>query len=156
QKIDDHAVDLAVRRTEAEGKTVSCRKGCSACCRAQPVPVTPPEAYALLRLVGNLPEPRRTQGRAPLAHRAPRPGEAGLADRCLQLDADRDVTKTEVHEAARRYFRLGLACPFLEDDACSIYEDRPLICREYLVTSPAERCRDPFATPVEGIRMPVT
>src|SRR5262245_8112451 len=53
-KIDDHAVGLAVRRSEAEGKTVSCRKGCSACCRTGPVPVTPPEAYALLRLVENL------------------------------------------------------------------------------------------------------
>ncbi|HNM46888.1 MAG TPA: YkgJ family cysteine cluster protein, partial [Candidatus Sumerlaeota bacterium] len=38
------------------------------------------------------------------------------------------------------YFRLGLACPFLEEEACSIYADRPLGCREYLVTSPAEAC----------------
>src|ERR1700733_7332324 len=59
--IDDRAVDLAVKRTEAEGKSVSCCKGCSTCCRAQPVPVTPPEAYALLRLVEKLPEPRRTE-----------------------------------------------------------------------------------------------
>jgi maleate cis-trans isomerase/Fe-S-cluster containining protein len=154
-KIDDHAVDLAVRRTEAEGKAVSCRKGCSACCRAHPVPVTPPEAYALLRLVENLPEPRRAEVRARFADRVRRLREAGLADRFLQLEADRDVTKNEVHEAARRYFRLGLACPFLEDDACSIYEDRPFLCREFLVTSPAERCRDPFTTSVEGIRVPL-
>src|SRR5258705_5109347 len=57
--IDDRAVDLAVRRTEADGKTVSCRKGCSACCRAQPVPVTPPAANALLRLIAKLPDRRR-------------------------------------------------------------------------------------------------
>ena len=153
--IDDRAVDLAVRRSEAKGKTVSCRKGCSACCRAQPVPVTPPEAYALLRLVENLPEPRRAEVRARFADRVQRLRDAGLADRFLQIEGPGEVTKEELRDAAQRYFRLGLACPFLEDNACSIYEDRPFACREYLVTSPAEHCRDPFATAVEGIRMPV-
>jgi hypothetical protein len=38
------------------------------------------------------------------------------------------------------YFRLGITCPFLEDGSCSIYEHRPLVCREYLVTSPAAHC----------------
>src|SRR5215831_17558480 len=133
-KIDDHAVDLAVRRTEAEGKTVSCRKGCSACCRTQPVPVTPPEAYALWRLVENLPEPRRAEVRARFADRAQRLRDAWLVDHYLPLDHDPDVTKEQVFDTARRYFRLGLACPFLEDDACSIYEDRPSACRRYLVT----------------------
>src|SRR5260370_11349540 len=69
--IDDRAVDLAVRRSEAKGKTVSCRKGCAACCRAQPVPVTPPEAYALLRLVQNPPEPRPGAARARLSRPVP-------------------------------------------------------------------------------------
>jgi maleate isomerase len=155
RKIDDHAVHLAVERIEAKGKTVSCRKGCAACCRAQPVPVTPPEAYALLRLVENLPEPRRAEVRARFADRVQRLRDAGLADRFLQIEGAGDVMKDQVRDAALRYFRLGLACPFLEDNACSIYEDRPFVCREYLVTSPAERCRDPFTTPVEGIRMPV-
>ncbi|HKD28593.1 MAG TPA: YkgJ family cysteine cluster protein [Xanthobacteraceae bacterium] len=152
RKIDDHAVGLAVQRTEAEGKTVSCRKGCAACCRVQPVPVTPPEAYALLRLVENLPEQRRAEVRDRFADRVRRLRDAGLADHFLQLEGDH---VEQVRDAARRYMRLGLVCPFLEDDACSIYEDRPFVCREYLVTSPAERCRDPFTTTVEGIQMPV-
>jgi hypothetical protein len=49
--IDNSAVDAAVKEVDVNGETVSCCKGCSACCRAQPVPVNPPEAYALLRLV---------------------------------------------------------------------------------------------------------
>lgn len=32
--------------------------------------------------------------------------------------------------------------PFLEDDACSIHPHRPSVCREYLVTSPAEHCAE--------------
>jgi Fe-S-cluster containining protein len=136
RKIDDHAVGLTVQRSEAAGKSVSCAKGCAACCRAQPVPVTPPEAYALLRLVEDLPEPRRADVRARFADRARRLRDAGLADRFLTIDGT-DVK--QVRDAAQRYFRLGLVCPFLEDDACSIYEDRPFVCREYLVTSPAAR-----------------
>jgi maleate isomerase len=153
RKIDDHAVHLAVQRTEAEGETVSCRKGCAACCRAQPVPVTPPEAYALSRLVENLPEPRRAEVRARFADRVQRLRDAGLADHFLQRH--RDVTKEQARDATQRYFRLGLVCPFLEDEACGIYEDRPFVCRQYLVTSPADRCRDPFTNPVEVIRMPI-
>jgi hypothetical protein len=38
------------------------------------------------------------------------------------------------------YFRLGIACPFLEEESCSIHPDRPIACREYLVTSPAANC----------------
>jgi hypothetical protein len=43
----------------------------------------------------------------------------------------------------------------LEDDACSIYADRPFVCRQYLVTSPVELCSNPFDNPVETIPMPI-
>jgi Fe-S-cluster containining protein len=152
--IDDRAVDLAVKRTEAEGKSVSCCKGCSTCCRAQPVPVTPSEAYALLRLVEKLPEPRRTEIRARFADRVQRLRDAGLADSFLERTGT--LTKEQARDTAERYFRLGLVCPFLEDDACSIYAERPFVCRQYLVTSPAELCRDPFHNPVQVIPMPLT
>src|SRR5262249_25604325 len=45
--------------------------------------------------------------------------------------------------------------PFLEDESCSIYADRPLICREYLVTSPAEDCSRLFEVPVARVEVPV-
>jgi Fe-S-cluster containining protein len=41
-----------------------------------------------------------------------------------------------------RYFALGIPCPFLEDESCSIHPQRPLICREYLVTSDPALCHD--------------
>ena len=48
-----------------------------------------------------------------------------------------------------------MPCPFLEDDACSIYEQRPAACRELLVTSPAEQCQDLVANSVEPIPVPI-
>src|SRR5262249_61696224 len=52
------------------------------------------------------------------------------------------------------YFRLGIDCPFLEDETCMIYADRPLVCRGYVVVSPPELCTDPRAGQVQVVRLP--
>jgi hypothetical protein len=54
-------------------------------------------------------------------------------------------------ELNRRYMALSLPCPFLEDESCSIHPDRPVTCREYLVTLPAEHCADPSPEKVRRI-----
>jgi hypothetical protein len=51
-------VGAAVERSIGEGKTISCRAGCGACCR-QIVPITRTEAHALANLVAAMPETRR-------------------------------------------------------------------------------------------------
>lgn len=153
QAIDNAAIGHAIRKAEAAGKQVTCAKGCSACCRAQPVPVTPPEAHALLLLVEAMPAARRREVEARFADRVARLREAGLADGFLHRDPalDADGART----LARDYFALGLVCPFLQDDACSIHPQRPFVCRQYLVTSDPALCADPFANPVEVIPMPL-
>ena len=153
QAIDNAAIGHAIRKAEAAGKQVTCAKGCSACCRAQPVPVTPPEAHALLLLVEAMPAARRREVEARFADRVARLREAGLADGFLHRDPalDADGART----LARDYFALGLVCPFLQDDACSIHPQRPFVCRQYLVTSDPALCADPFANPVDVIPMPL-
>jgi Fe-S-cluster containining protein len=151
--VDNAVIGAAVANVEAEGKTVSCCKGCSACCRAQPVPVTPPEAFAIARLVDAMPEPRRTEVRERFADRVAKLKAAGLFDLFLRIVPISD--KQQARDAATAYFRLGLVCPFLEDDACSIHPDRPFVCRQYLVTSPAALCSDPLTNPVEVVPIPV-
>ena len=42
--MDDAVLAIAVEAVEAQGSAVSCAKGCSACCKQQPVPITPAEA----------------------------------------------------------------------------------------------------------------
>jgi hypothetical protein len=54
-----------------------------------------------------------------------------------------------------QYFNLVIPCPFLEDNSCSIYAERPLRCREYLVTSPAINCNSPTKDTVELVDFPV-
>ena len=44
-------------------------------------------------------------------------------------------------DLSKRYFSLRIACPFLDDESCSIHETAPLVCREFHVSSPPERCK---------------
>jgi Fe-S-cluster containining protein len=150
--IDDRLIDTAVARHEADGERISCQKGCSACCRRQPVPVTPPEAYALARLVDALPEPRRSTVRAAFAAAAAQLRTADLYDAYMRRDAA--MTPEAARTIVRRYMALALACPFLVDDACGIYSERPFVCRQYLVTSPATLCDQPLDNPVRPIATP--
>jgi Fe-S-cluster containining protein len=136
QQIADQVVGAAVREVEREGKTVSCKAGCGACCR-QLVPITRTDARELHALVGALPEPRRTQVRERFAKALESLGEAGLREPVSRMQS---LPPAERQALALRYLAQRVACPFLEDESCSIHARRPIICREYLVTSPAEHC----------------
>ena len=105
--MDDRLIGAAVAASEATGERVSCAKGCSACCRAQPVPVTPPEAFALARLVDALPEPRRSAVRAAFAAAVERLRTAGLYDVYMQRDPA--ITRETAQAAVRHYMSLALA-----------------------------------------------
>lgn len=135
----DAIVARGVAQVEKEGRAISCRAGCGVCCR-QPVPISEPEAHALSAVVEAMPEPRRSAVRARFAAIEQRLEETGLK---AQLGGWLEKDREGRLEAALNYMTLRLACPFLEAESCSIYSDRPLICREYLVTSPAENCAAP-------------
>ena len=124
--LDQTVVEDAARASRRAGSPVSCRKGCGACCR-HVVPVSPPEAWMLADLIAAMPPQRRAAV------------QARFAD-------SRDALQRNFspHHAlfaiANEYFALGIACPFLENESCSIHADRPSVCREYMVTTPANMC----------------
>lgn len=140
KELTERIVDLGVEAARAEGKTISCQKGCGACCR-QLVPISEAEAHHISRLVAALPVARRgvLRGRFTAARQAL--ARDGLIGPLTQAMAGR--SEAPLRPLGERYFQLGVPCPFLEDGACSIHPDRPLACREYLVTSPASECASP-------------
>jgi Fe-S-cluster containining protein len=150
QGLTEQFVQMGVQSVQENGKTISCRKGCGACCR-QLVPVSEMEARRLRDLVESLPEPRRAQVRARFAAARRRLEEAGMFERLQHPETLRENERTIL---GLDYFRLGIACPFLEEESCSIYPDRPLSCREYLVTSPAENCKNPSRETIEMVPIP--
>jgi Fe-S-cluster containining protein len=145
------SVSAAAEDAAAAGRQVSCKAGCGACCR-QMVPLSLPEAYHIRDLIEHLPEPRRSAVQARFAAARQRLHEAGLL---ADLEAPRPFGPGETVPHGEAYFALGMACPFLEEESCSIYDDRPLICREYVVVSPPENCARPRWTGVEVLRSPL-
>jgi Fe-S-cluster containining protein len=149
QQLTEAIVSRAVKRVHEGGEAISCRKGCGACCR-QVVPVSQTEARHLRDLVARLPEPRRTDVRARFAAARERLEQAGLLQRLRWPDGLNDEQRQKL---AVDYFREWIACPFLENESCSIYADRPLVCREYLVTTPAANCAQPTVEPVIRVKL---
>jgi hypothetical protein len=103
---------LVIARTEEVlalspqlGMKIDCRPGCSACCY-QNVEVSIPEAILVALQVAEPTDPRRA-------------GILETADATANMDP-----------AAR--VRARLPCPLLVADKCSVYENRPLLCRATL------------------------
>jgi Fe-S-cluster containining protein len=150
--LTEKIVELTVIQVEEEGRKISCRAGCGACCR-QLVPIGEAEARAVRDLVAALPEPRRSLVNARFAEALLRLDAAGLL---TQLRSRADWDEARRREIGLAYFREGIPCPFLEEESCSIHPERPIACREYLVTSPPEHCADPRVDQVEGVKLPAS
>jgi len=149
--IADAVVAAAVEEAEGAGLAISCRRGCGACCR-QLVPISRLEARQLAKLVDEAEGKRKLE----LVTRFERAREtlqtAGLLSK---LQSTEGMTAEERTQLGLEYFRQRIACPFLEEESCSIYSERPIACREYLVTSPAQNCANPSPKTVKCVSVPL-
>jgi Fe-S-cluster containining protein len=151
--LTDALVSVGVSDEEAVGGKVTCSKGCGACCR-QLVPITVPEAMALARSMESWPEARRKRVEAGFATATRGLVESGWLKRWNDfLDHPTGGPQAFI-ELGLDYFRLGLPCPFLEDEACSVYEERPLICRQFLALSDPAHCQNPAPETVRTVTLP--
>ncbi len=98
--------------------SVACQRGCSYCCHSA-TPVTAQEAFRIARYISSQAGTEAGLDAARVAEQA---------NDWSNLSTEELLTKTE-------------ACPLLSDHACSVYQVRPLACRQYFSTS-AEGCRD--------------
>lgn len=113
--IDQEMSDL--NQNEAVKKLTACQKGCAACCHTQ-VSVTKDEA--------NLLTDRIMQGHP-----------INWDNFHLQVKAENNTTDFMSINYKNR------ACLFLDsDNACSVYEDRPSVCRTNAVVGNAEQCKN--------------
>ncbi|MGD9562204.1 MAG: YkgJ family cysteine cluster protein [Pyrinomonadaceae bacterium] len=147
QKLTNNIVARGIERATEDGKAISCKAGCGACCR-QPLLISEAEAFNLADLVETMPAERRLRIKQRFREGRERFEELDWFNRFDSISerarsARSDELGREFVALLTEYIEQRVPCPFLEAESCSIYEDRPLICREYLVTSPAENCRDP-------------
>lgn len=138
-ELADAFISTSVKMVEEAGHTVQCRKGCSACCR-QLVPVSPVEAMVLLDAFEALPAEQQER----VKHRFVEVNER-IRDEKLE-GALKAVITDGGREGLGAYFGLQIACPFLEEGSCQVYDARPTACRELLVASDPKYC-DKGASP---------
>jgi Fe-S-cluster containining protein len=151
QNLTDWVMGSLSRQAQAEGRQISCKAGCGACCR-QAVPISEEEALSLIELLSAMPKERQTSVLARFEAALMRLKEAGLLEK---LCAVPEFSSREDRQSIGiEYFKLNIPCPFLENESCSIHPDRPLSCREYLVTSPAESCSSPGPQRIAPVDVP--
>jgi Fe-S-cluster containining protein len=151
QSLTDAVVAAAARGVARSRRRISCGPGCGACCR-QLVPVAEAEAVHLAGVLAGLGADRRARVLERLRAARERLTGSGLATELHS--AERGQSPMDRRELGLRYFRLGIPCPFLEDESCSIHPHRPLACREYLVTSDPRHCAHPEKGRVETVELP--
>ncbi len=158
QKVANEIVARGIEMTETAGKTISCKAGCGACCR-QPLLISEAEVFNLAELVESMPEPRRGVIKKRFADGREHFANVGWFEKFDEFSLQAQAGHSD--ELARNFVKLltdyieeRVACPFLENESCSIYESRPLVCREYLVTSPAENCANP--RPSNTAKIPIS
>jgi len=152
QSLDDSIIAGVAAQLGQAGRAISCRAGCGACCR-QMVPISIFEAEALTAWIRTLPESRQQELARRFHQALLKLAAAGLIDRMVNEDW---LARTEsTRKLALDYLYQRVPCPFLDDESCSIHPMRPLICREYLVTSPPEHCVDPATLQAHPVPLPL-
>ena len=110
----------------AERMGVTCKEGCSHCCKL-PATATVPEMVPVVEYLTRRDDWNRR-----------RPGLERELTRQLVEFSSVDVLDATERE---RFFARQLPCAFLtHDKRCEIYPVRPTVCRYHMVVSPPENC----------------
>jgi Fe-S-cluster containining protein len=151
QRITMIHVEKAIEMEKSQGSEISCKRGCAACCR-QLVPISAPEAFRLADHVLALDDRTREGYLARIDAAESAIAAAGLMAELETIAGGGAVT--DVKGLAARYFGAWIDCPFLHEESCTVHAERPLVCRDYMVTTPAELCSDLARKKVRTVPMP--
>ena len=147
--------DIAVEYIRANGEYIPCRKGCASCCSCYLVPLSVPEAFRLKEEISNTPKARRES----IFKACLITTERILSKTPPVLSMDREtetslVGSMDLNRLSDWYRSMNLPCPFLHKGICSIYQNRPLACREHYIKGSAKICKSRAST-AETVEMPV-
>jgi Fe-S-cluster containining protein len=133
----DEAVVVRERKATEDGLKIACGPGCNYCCE-QLVMVWLPEAH---RIAEWLRAPERAAARQAFLEAYPRWKEqvGDAPDRIAELTAQ--MKKGEHLDAHIAQWRQRVLCAFNRDGLCTIYEARPLVCRNCHALDTNEHCR---------------
>lgn len=137
--VADAINDQSVNKLSSTGKAIGCGPGCGACCN-QLVPISEYEAAHLAGVVRTMPVQQRSRVVSRFTTAIATLDASGMMTPLTDIFAHEAHDWRKMNALKARYWDLKIPCPFLEENSCSIHPHRPLICRQYLVTSPASHC----------------
>ena len=145
RELTDRIVRQVGESLSEQGTPVACVKGCSACCRYL-VPLSVPEVF---RMTGEMLDMTAEDGSAILS------SSIEAAKRII--DSRREAGVADLLEDLNGWYSgLELDCPLLRDGLCAAYENRPLACREHIVTGSADLCGSGREYEPQVVRLPVS
>ena len=116
----DELLHSFIQRSETEGSSPECKKGCAWCCHQEVFAVTHEFLYLQDHLRQNLSDEVREQ----------------------ILERAREKVMLTLNLSLDEQLKVRSACPLLHAGSCLAYEARPMACRIYLSTSVASCKRD--------------
>ncbi len=117
----------------AGSETLSCFKGCSRCCSLF-IGASVQEAEAIVYYLYQNGDKLQRFLETYTAWRERLRASGDLFKKPIAGDKSKSIGDLAAHA------KLNIPCPFLQDDACSIYEIRPFVCAGLIVTTPPEWC----------------
>jgi Fe-S-cluster containining protein len=142
-----------VDKLRRNGTIVTCHKGCSSCCNYL-VPLSVPEAFCLREEILAMPEEQARATMQLFLNSAIRILDSKFQESDLN-ELIHTNTPVQTDNLSEWYAGLNLTCPFLSDGICTSYEQRPIACREHLVTGSALLCEAHRVNEPKVVKMPV-
>ena len=144
---------LFLERHRGNGQSIPCCKGCSACC-SYLIPMSVPEVFRLREELLAMP----TDYSSRILRSCLDTAEIILKKGAGRLNIN-ELTKnglSQKEQLSNWYAGLKIPCPFLSDGLCSLYEQRPLACREHIVTGSSFFCQPDHRDEPNVVPMPVS
>ena len=145
QSVTKAMEEAQLKEVKANGETITCHKGCTYCCY-QHISTFLEESEAIVYylyqheqllydFLGKYPSWREEVRRnEPLFQRVNYTYNDVIADRSSE------EKRKALMDAAEKYLKLQIPCPFLKEGSCSIYAVRPWPCASLVATTSPEWC----------------
>ncbi|MDD4923337.1 MAG: SEC-C metal-binding domain-containing protein [Dehalococcoidales bacterium] len=145
KNINDIIYKQQFEEANNSGKTISCHRGCSMCC-SQYIPASLQECEAIVHYLYNHERKLSSFIRNYKKWKSSLDEHKGILDDFQSaysemwesgFDAEK---RRKVEELGAAYAKYKIPCPFLKEDACMIYDIRPLVCSCQVAVTPPEYC----------------
>jgi Fe-S-cluster containining protein len=135
RELTELIISRRISELSDRGMKIACQKGCHAACCHYLISVSVPEALTMVAETAALPTDERNHIMNS-CRRTSKQIQFQMAQ--ANIAGTGKVTRNNL---LTWYRELNVSCPLLENNCCSIYKHRPIVCRECLAVGSPDQCR---------------